>query len=66
MTDAVNLDWIVPTQAFKARSEVTRCLVLNSVGLNGQVFLNLLFAEPMVCTPDSRGFRHFRGSRDFR
>ena len=23
------------------------------------VFLNQLFGEPVVCTPDSRGFRHF-------
>ena len=31
-----------------------RCLV-------NRVFLNPLFGEPVVCTPDSRGFRHFRG-----
>ena len=30
-----------------------------------RVFLNLLFAEPVVCTPDSRGFHHFRDSCDF-
>ena len=23
-----------------------------------------LFGEPMVCSPDFRGFRHFRGFRD--
>ena len=31
-----------------------------------RVFLNPWFGEPMVCTLDSRGFRHFRGFRDFR
>ena len=31
-----------------------------------RVFLNPWFGEPMVCTTDSRGFRHFRGFRDFR
>ena len=31
-----------------------------------RVFLNLGFGEPMFCTLDSRGFRHFRGFRDFR
>ena len=30
------------------------------------VFLNIGFAEPMFCTMDSRGFRHFRAFRDFR
>ena len=27
---------------------------------------NPLFGEPVVCTPDSRGFRHFRGFHTFR
>ena len=31
-----------------------------------RVFLNPWFGEPVVCTLDSRGFRHFRGFRDFR
>ena len=31
-----------------------------------RVFLNPLFGEPIVCTPDSHGFHHFRGFRDFR
>ena len=31
-----------------------------------RVFLNLGFGEPMFCTLDSRGFRHFRAFRDFR
>ena len=31
-----------------------------------RVFQNPLFGEPVVWTPDSRGFRHFRGFRDFR
>ena len=26
-----------------------------------RVFLNPLFGEPLVCTPDSRGFRHVKG-----
>ena len=30
-----------------------------------RVFLNPWFGEPVVCTLDSRGFRHFRGFRDF-
>ena len=30
------------------------------------LFLNPWFGEPVVCTLDSRGFRHFRGFRDFR
>ena len=29
-------------------------------------FLNPWFGKPVVCTLDSRGFRHFRGFRDFR
>ena len=33
---------------------------------NIRVFLNPWFGEPVVCTLSSRGFRHFRGSRDFR
>ena len=33
---------------------------------NFRVFLNPWFGEPMVCTLDSRGSRHFRGFRDFR
>ena len=32
----------------------------------GRVLLNLGFGEPRFCTPDTRGFRHFRGFRDFR
>ena len=31
-----------------------------------RVFLNPWFGEPVVCTLDSRAFRHFRGFRDFR
>ena len=31
-----------------------------------RVFLNPWFGEPVVCTLDSHGFRHFRGFRDFR
>ena len=31
-----------------------------------RVFPNPLFGEPVVSTPDSRGFRHFHGFRDFR
>ena len=31
-----------------------------------RVFLNPWFGEPVVCTLDSRGFRHCRGFRDFR
>ena len=31
-----------------------------------RVFLNLWFGEPVVCTLNSRGFRHSRGFRDFR
>ena len=31
-----------------------------------RAFLNLWFGEPVVCTLDSRGFRHFRGFRDLR
>ena len=31
-----------------------------------RVFLNPWFGEPVVCTLDSRGFRHFRGFRDCR
>ena len=31
-----------------------------------RVFLNPWFGEPVVCTLDSRGFRHFRDFRDFR
>ena len=31
-----------------------------------RIFLNLCFGEPMFCTLDSRGFRHFRAFRDFR
>ena len=31
-----------------------------------RVFLNPWFGEPVVCTLDSRGFRHFRGFRDVR
>ena len=31
-----------------------------------RVFQNPLSGEPVVCTPHSRGFRHFRGCRDFR
>ena len=31
-----------------------------------RVFLNLGFGEPMFCTLDPRGFRHFRAFRDFR
>ena len=34
--------------------------------LKNRVFLNPWLGEPMVCTLDSRGFRHFRGFRDFR
>ena len=34
--------------------------------LSCRVFLNPWFGEPVVCTLDSRGFRHFRGFRDFR
>ena len=30
-----------------------------------RVFLNPSFGELVVCTLDSRGFRHFRGFRDF-
>ena len=30
------------------------------------LFLNPWFGEPVVCTLDSRGLRHFRGFRDFR
>ena len=30
-----------------------------------RVFVNPLFGEPVVCTPDSCGFRHVRGFRDF-
>ena len=30
-----------------------------------RVFLHPWFGEPVVCTLDSRGFRHFRGFRDF-
>ena len=31
-----------------------------------RVFLNLGFGEPMFCTPDSCGFRHFRAFRHLR
>ena len=31
-----------------------------------RAFLNPLFGEPVLCTPDSRGVCHFRGFRDFR
>ena len=34
--------------------------------LNYRVFLNPFFLQPVVCTLDFRGFRHCRGSRDFR
>ena len=37
-----------------------------SRGNKNRVFLNPWFGEPVVCTLDSRGFRHFRGFRDFR
>ena len=29
-----------------------------------RAFLNLRFGEPLLCTPDSRGFRYFCGFRD--
>ena len=40
--------------------------VNNFFGAETRVFLNPWFGEPVVCTLDSRGFRHFRGFRDFR
>ena len=39
-------------------------LPLSDLPLKNRGFLNLGFGEPRFCTPDSRGFRHFRGFRD--
>ena len=36
----------------------------SSIRQENRVFLNPLFGEPVVCTPDSCGFRHFWGFRD--
>ena len=38
----------------------------NNYSFLSRVFLNLWFGERVVCTLDSRGFRHFRDFRDFR
>ena len=35
------------------------------VEFSDRVFLSPWFGEPVVCTADSRGLRHFRGFRDF-
>ena len=45
---------------------VAEALLIQLICVNFRVFLNLGFGEPMFCTLDSRGFRHFRAFRDFR
>ena len=52
-----------------AENPLSKALILDSPFCSlpfTRAFLNLWFGEPVVCTLDSRGFRHFRGFRDFR
>ena len=51
----------------KLRCGVQRDVVLGPKfsGTVFEIISNPLLGEPVVCTPDSRGFRHFRGFRDF-
>ena len=50
----------------EARGSLTPSQRLAKFVSKNRVFLNPWFGEPVVCTPDSRGFRNLRGFRDFR
>ena len=49
----------------QGRGKVRRRPSRGVQGVLSRVFLNRGFGEPMFCTLDSRGFRYFRGFRDF-
>ena len=49
----------------RLRTAISSAKKMGKKDYNYRAFLNPWFGEPVVCTLDSRGFRHFRGFRDF-